>query len=61
MTQINPIRNPEGHIEPKHPYRLITAATNPRDKVAVLAKYGMRISEAIQISESNIHFERRQE
>lgn len=61
MTHVNPMRNQEGHIEPKHINRLVTAAANPRDKalVALLAREGIRISEAIQLKVSDIDFERR--
>ena len=40
--------------------RLIEASTNPRDKafISTLGKTGMRITEAIQLDESNIDFER---
>ena len=61
MTHVSPMRNQEGHIEPKHINRLVTAAANPRDKalVALLAREGIRISEAIQLKVSDIDFERR--
>ena len=38
--------------------RLIAAARNPRDKafIALLARVGIRISEAIQVKESDIDF-----
>ena len=40
--------------------RVIAVATNPRDKafIGVLGKTGMRITEAIQLEESDIDFER---
>ncbi len=40
MTQVTPIHDLEGYLEPDQVERLIAAATNPRDKalVAVLAK-----------------------
>ena len=54
MTQITPIREPE-QVE-----RLITVATNLRDKafIALLARTGVRISEAIELKTSDIDFER---
>jgi integrase/recombinase XerD len=60
MTKITAIHEIKGYLEPEQLERLITAATNPRDKalVAVLAKAGIRISEAVQIEVSNIDFER---
>ena len=60
MTQVTPIRDLKGHLASEHADRLIDAATNPRDKafVAVLAKAGIRISEAVQIKVSDIDFER---
>jgi integrase/recombinase XerD len=59
MTQVSPIRNPKGYPEFGEAYeKLIGAALNPRDKafVAVLARGGVRISEAIQLKESDIDF-----
>jgi integrase/recombinase XerD len=60
MTQVTPIRDLKGYLEPEQVHRLIHAAANPRDKafVAVLAKAGIRISEAVQIKVSDIDFER---
>jgi len=60
MTQVTPIRDLKGHLESEPVDRLIVATTNPRDKafVAVLAKAGIRISEAVQIKVSDIDFER---
>ncbi len=60
MTQVTPIRDLKGHLESEHVDRLIVATSNPRDKafVAVLAKAGIRISEAVQIKVSDIDFER---
>lgn len=60
MTQVTPIRDLKGHLESEHVDRLIVATSNPRDKafVAVLAKAGIRISEAVQIKVIDIDFER---
>jgi integrase/recombinase XerD len=56
MTQVTPIRELEQVQK-----RLIAAAHNPRDKafVALLAREGIRISEATQLKVSDIDFERR--
>jgi len=50
----------KAYLEPEDVERLIAAAKNPRDKafVSVLAKGGIRISEAIQLKESDIDSER---
>jgi len=60
MAQVTPIRDLKGYLEPVQVERLIAAAKNPRDKafVSVLAKGGIRISEAIQLKESDIDSER---
>lgn len=53
MTQVTP-------IQPEQVDRLIAVATNPRDRafVSLLARTGIRISEAIQLEVSDIDFER---
>ena len=53
MTQVTPIR-------PEQVERLSAVATNPRDKafISTLAKTGMRVSEAVQLKESDIDFQR---
>lgn len=55
-TSIRELEGQEGLVG-----RLIAAATNPRDRafVALLARTGIRISEAIQLKVSDIDFERR--
>jgi integrase/recombinase XerD len=61
MTQVTRIRDVKGYSELEQlQKRLIAAALNPRDKafIAVLARDGMRISEAIQLKESDIDFKR---
>jgi integrase/recombinase XerD len=61
MAQVSPIRDPEGYPEFAEVYKkLIGAAMNPRDEafVAVLARGAIRISEAIQLKESDIDFSR---
>ncbi len=50
-----------GHREPEQVReRLIAAAANPRDKalISLLPRTGIRISEAVQLKESDIDFER---
>ena len=60
MTQVTPIRDLKGYLEPERVERLIAAAANPRDKafIALLARTGIRISEAIEIKTSDIDFQR---
>jgi len=56
MTQVIP----KGYVDSEQLQKLIALATNLRDKafVAVLARTGVRISEAIQLKTSDIDFER---
>lgn len=60
MTEVSPIRDLKGHLESEHVERLIDAANNPRNKafIAVLGRGGIRVTEAIQLEESDIDFER---
>jgi len=61
VTQFTTIRDPKEYHEPGQVQkRLIEVGTNPRDKafVAVLARGGIRISEAVQLKESYIDFQR---
>ena len=53
MTQVTP-------IGPEQVDRLIAVASNPRDKafIALLARTGIRISEAIELKTSDIDFQR---
>ena len=60
MTQVTQISDLKGHLElVQVQKRLIDAARTPRDKafLALLLRCGMRISEAIQLEESDIDFE----
>jgi integrase/recombinase XerD len=59
-AQVTPIRDLKGYLEPKQVERLIAAATNPRDKafIALLARTGIRISEAIELKTSDIDFQK---
>lgn len=61
MTQVTPIRDSKGHIEPGQVQRrLMAAALNPRDKafVSTLGKTGIRISEAVQLKVNDINFQK---
>jgi len=60
MTQVTPIRDLKGYLELEQVERLIAAATNRRDRafIALLPRSGVRISEAIQLKESDIDFKR---
>ncbi len=61
MTQVTSIRDLKGYFELEQlQKRLIAAALNPRDKafIAVLARDGIRISEAIQLKEGDIDSKR---
>ena len=57
MTQVTRIRDLK---EPEQVERLIAVAANPRDKafIALLARTGIRISEAIQLKVSDVDFQR---
>ena len=60
MTQVTPIRDLKGYLEPEQIDRLIAASTNPRDRafIAFLSRTGVRISEAIQVKISDLDFQR---
>jgi integrase len=61
MGQVTQICNSIGYSDLGQVHkRLIDAARTPRDKalIAVLAREGIRISEAIQLKESDIDFQR---
>jgi len=59
MTQVTPIRDLKGYLGSEQVERLINATTNPRDKafIALLAKSGIRISEAVQLKVSDVDFQ----
>ncbi|MBA7694859.1 hypothetical protein ES703_103474 [subsurface metagenome] len=61
MTQVTPIRDLKGYLEPEQVERLIAAATNPRDALLVRIPWrtGIRVSELIGINVSDIDYERR--
>lgn len=60
MTRVTLIRDSTAYREVEQVDRLIAATTNPRDRafVALLARTGIRISEAIQLKEIEIDFKR---
>jgi len=60
MTQVTPTRDSKRYPQPEQAERLIAGAITPRDKafISTLAKTGMRISEAVQLKESDIDFQR---
>jgi len=60
MIQVTPMRDLKGYREPELLERLIAAALDPRNMafIATLGKTGIRISETIQLEESDIDFER---
>jgi len=61
MTQVTPIRDLKGYLEPEQVDRLIANATNLRDKLLVRIPWrtGIRVSELIGIKVSDIDFEGR--
>lgn len=60
MSEVTPIRDLKGYLEPQQIVMLIQVATNPRDRafIALLARTGVRISEAIQLKVRDIDFQR---
>ena len=60
MRQVSPTGDLKGYVDPEQADRLIAAATNPRDKafIGLLARTGIRISEAIELKTSDIDFQR---
>jgi len=61
MTQVTPIRDLKGYLEPEQVEQVIAAATNPRDALLVRIPWrtGIRVSELIGIKESDIDFDNR--
>jgi len=61
MTQVTPIRDLKGYLEPEQVERLIAVATNPRDVLLVRIPWrtGIRVSELIGIRMSDIDFDNR--
>jgi len=60
MKHLSPLRNLKEGTKPEDVDKLIAVAPNPRDKalIAVLAKTGVRISEAVQLKMTDIDFKR---
>ena len=61
MTQVTPIRDLKGYLEPEQVERLIDTATNPRDRLLVRIPWrsGIRVSELISIRIQDIDFDNR--
>ena len=61
MTQVTPIRDLKGYLEPGQVERLIAVATNPRDALLVRIPWrtGIRVSELIGIKVYDIDFDSR--
>ena len=61
MTQVTPIRDLKGYLEPERVERLIAVATNPRDALLVRIPWqtGIRVSELIGIRIQDIDFDNR--
>ena len=61
MTQVTPIRDLKGYLEPEQVEKLIEAFSNPRDMLLVRIPWrtGIRVSELIGIKISDIDFHSR--
>jgi len=61
VPEVTPMRDLKAYLGPEQVDRLIATATNPRDRafIALLARTGVRISEAIELKTSDIDFQRR--
>jgi integrase/recombinase XerC len=61
MTQVTPIRDLKGYLEPEQVEKLIAVATNPRDALLVRVAWrtGIRVSELIGIRVQDIDFDNR--
>ena len=59
VTQVTPIRDLKGYLEPEQVERLIAVVTNPRDALLVRISWrtGVRVSELIGIRVQDIDFE----
>lgn len=60
VPEVTPIRDLKGYLEPQQIVMLIQAATNPRDRafIALLARTGVRISEAVGLKVDDIDVQR---
>lgn len=56
VHEVTPMREIKGYLEPQQIVMLIQAATNPRDRafIALLARTGVRISEAVGLKVGDI-------
>jgi len=61
MTQVSPIRDLKGYLEPEQVERVLATATSPRDALLVRIPWrtGIRVSELIGIRVQDIDFESR--
>jgi len=61
MTQVTPIRDLKGYLEPEQVEKLMAAASNLRDALLVRIPWrsGMRVSELISIRIQDIDFDNR--
>ncbi len=61
MTQVTPIRDLKGYLEPGQVEKIIAVATNPRDALLVRIPWrtGIRVSELIGIRVQDIDFDNR--
>jgi integrase/recombinase XerD len=61
LSQVTPIKDLRGYLEPEEIERLIEAATNPRDRLLVRIPWrtGVRVTELISIRIQDIDFENR--
>ena len=61
MTQVTPIRDLKGYLEPEQVEKLIAVAANPRDALLVRISWrtGIRVSELIGIRVQDIDFDNR--
>lgn len=61
MTQVTPIRDLKGYLEPEQVEKVIAVASNPRDALLVRIPWrsGIRVSELIGIKVTDIDFDNR--
>jgi integrase len=61
MTQVTPIRDLKGYLEPQQVERLVAVTTNPRDALLVRIPWrtGIRVTELISLRTGDIDFDNR--